>query len=539
MADRLVSVDSSTYQFPAAVRARSAANLVDPTQVEGIALDKHLKRANINVKDYGAVGDGAADETAAFNAAIAAANALGGSDREGVTGVTIVVPDGRYRLPTNLNPITVSYVTITGASVAGTVLLISATGALFTFGDATRTRLAFLFGLTTLRLEYPADPAAGAVVVKVDYGSETIIDNIETVRIRTLVLAGTSATNYAGSVTVRNVRGSSANVAGAFVDLKYGAGLNIVGCAMFVRGVVAPVHPASMTTVQNVNVVNAVGSHWDTVMIADSIFERYDYGIAGVSLSGTIVQNIFIDNCVFDYFKTSCLYLEAQAGGTISTVRVSNTWFAAWEGHAIFIGGAGYNDFHDIKAVVAIAGLSSLRYDVTNAHNNRFELTVASSNRLGTATAALYFSTGATGFTVANCRGNNDNGTGTWRSPYGMLVGDSTDDYIVTGNQMGGSTQGYLLGVSSSGSKLRRINGNIGTGYAGYSALTLPASTVAYTNTTGTTMDIHIHGGTITAIVKNGTTIAGMTSGHLVLEPGETFAITYSATPSVTRFVQG
>jgi parallel beta-helix repeat protein len=48
-----------------------------------------------NVLDYGAVGDGVADDTAAINAALAAAVALGGS------GAKAVVPPGTYRINTD------------------------------------------------------------------------------------------------------------------------------------------------------------------------------------------------------------------------------------------------------------------------------------------------------------------------------------------------------------------------------------------------------------------------------------------------------
>ena len=494
--------------------------------------------ATRSVTEFGAIGDGVADETAAFNAAIAAANALGGSDREGVKGVTILIPDGRYRLPTSLNPITVSAVSFKGSSREGTVLLLSATGAAFTFGDATRARLPLGFSLSSMRLEYPADPAAGACVLKVEYGFETIIDDIQTVRIRTLVQAGVSSANFAGSVTIRNVRGSSANVAGPFVDLRYGAGLNIEGCAMFVRGVIPPVHPASMTTVPNVNVVNAIGAHWDTVMIANSIFERYDYGIAAVSTSGTIIQNVFVDNCIFDYVKTSGLYMEAQSGGIISTFHVKNTWFAAWEGNAIYCGGAGYNDFHDIDAVCAIAGLSSLNYSVPGARNNVFKLTVASNNRLGTAAAAINVAPGSKGFTLMGCKGNEDNGAGTWRNNIGLLIGADCDNYLVSNNTITGASAGYSLVANTGNSTARRVAGNSPASYAGTAAITMPASNNNWTNTSATVSEVFIYSGTVTGIYKNGVQIVGMTSGHIMLNPGETFAVTYSSVPFATRFVQ-
>jgi hypothetical protein len=58
--------------------------VTNPTILNPIAGD-------INVRDYGAKGDGVTDDTAAINAAITAANAKGGG--------TVYVPDGIYKIP--------------------------------------------------------------------------------------------------------------------------------------------------------------------------------------------------------------------------------------------------------------------------------------------------------------------------------------------------------------------------------------------------------------------------------------------------------
>ncbi|HKR17665.1 hypothetical protein [Rhizorhapis sp.] len=59
----------------------------------------------------------------------------------------------------------------------------------------------------------------------------------------------------------------------------------------------------------------------------------------------------------------------------------------------------------------------------------------------------------------------------------------------------------------------------------------LPASTVAATNTTGHSVMVYIWGGTVTAVTVDGFAF-GLTSGVFIVQPGSTIAVTYSVAPS-------
>jgi hypothetical protein len=63
---------------------------------------------------------------------------------------------------------------------------------------------------------------------------------------------------------------------------------------------------------------------------------------------------------------------------------------------------------------------------------------------------------------------------------------------------------------------------------------TLPASTVAATNTSGQYVAVGISGGTVTAVTVNGVQVASGTGVNVSLPPGGTISVTYSVAPTWT-----
>ncbi|WP_222430802.1 hypothetical protein [Cohnella terricola] len=64
----------------------------------------------------------------------------------------------------------------------------------------------------------------------------------------------------------------------------------------------------------------------------------------------------------------------------------------------------------------------------------------------------------------------------------------------------------------------------------------MPASGVEQKNNFSCRVQVFFFGGTVTNVLKNGTGIGGMTSGSIILDPGETLAISYTAAPNWTWF---
>jgi Pectate lyase superfamily protein len=70
-------------------------------------------RDTVSVKDFGAIGDGVTDDSAAFQAVV---------DYVGSSGKTIYVPDGTYKIGTNIIPPNGASFELVGASKIGTVI---------------------------------------------------------------------------------------------------------------------------------------------------------------------------------------------------------------------------------------------------------------------------------------------------------------------------------------------------------------------------------------------------------------------------------
>jgi len=497
-------------------------------------------RDEYNVKDFGAVGDGLVDDTAAFNAAIAFANAKGGTDRANALGTTIYIPDGRYRITAALNPVTVSYVLFSGSGVGGCTLVLPTATNAFTFKGIPGGYTVVGGGIQNVKIEYASDPTGGSVAF-IDYAFQLSFSNITFERCGTFLRLGETSARVAGGISVTNIAGSTANSGLPFFHVRYGAGLFVDNCRVFVRGVVAPINPNPMTTVPGTIAFNCGSGFWDTLQVTNSVFERFDVGFSIDAGAGVVVQNIFFDNTIFDYCRRFGFYLNASGvGAAISCVRVGPTcWYNSWEESSVFMNNnGGYLDNCHFSGVCAISGLYSVYYNIANALNNSFtDLIVNGANRLGTVNSCLQFQSNSTGFTVQNIKGNNDPSVGWVRPSYGIVVNADCDRYTVTNCALYGPIGGYSVATNTSGSKNRRFSNNINAGYAVTSIVAVPASTVRYTNTTPFVEEWQFFGGTITGgYDKNGIGLPGaLPYVTFTLQPGETYAVGYSVAPQARK----
>lgn len=502
-----------------------------------------INGAPLNVQDFGAVGDGVADDTAAFNSVIAYVNSIGTNDRQNVIGATIYCPY-RYRITGNLTPITVSGVSFIGASSSQSVILVANTvqNAVFAWNNP-GTGFIVGGGLQNIKIEYPNGPFnANCCVADLRYTNGLLFLDVAIERIACFLRLGETGSLIASGTVVSGLIGSVENVSAKVFDMRFGAGLRVIDSQIYVRGVGVPTHPNAMTTAADLVVFWGVTGFWDTCQVTNCLFERFYSLLHLAPPANTVYQNFWFVNTVADYCKSNGVYLLADAAGSaISSINFDATsWVSSWEGAGFYLQrNSGFLDNCKISADVPIAGTQAVYYDVDNATNNKFtNMTVNGCNQTLTVTACYTFVSGSTGFMVQNCSGNND-ATIAWARPvYGMSVEADCNFFSVQGCAFYGSTGGYLFAANAAGSANRRVINNTNSlAYAPPvpSSIAPPATTVAITNTTPFTYEYSIFNGTFTDVKVNGVSISDGVRTFTTINPNDTLAITYAAAPTLIR----
>lgn len=530
--------------------ASSGSSLIGFTQgVTGAVTrtTQSILREVISVKDFGAVGDGTTDDTAAFNLAIAYANAKGGHDRANIIGTTIFIPTGRYKITNTLTHIVVSSVVFSGESRDSSVLLINTTNPVFYYGVQGGSSAGDIIvggGINNLKVEYQVTPNVSSIVLYADYAFSLQIYDLIIVQIGTLAYCGTSMTRQAGEIYIENVNGSIANAGYPLINLLYGSGFFMSKCHIFVYGVDIPTHPASMTTVSGTNVINCSGGLlWDTAQVVQCIFERFYRGIYGYAASGAIYETFKFSNVIFDYCRNECVYLDSGGGGVLSNFKFDKTcWYLSWETDTIYIlCTTGVNDRHSFGGEIIISGKNGVFYNNATATSITFsEMNITGCNRLAGGYSAMIFSSGSKGFYVYNTIANYTplSPYPNYRGTYGITIGADSDEYIVTGCNFTGSTSGFNIGANSVASTNRKIYNNIHADYATSAAAAPPATSVVYQNKTPFIEEYNFYGGATTVYSKNGVTISGTGPCTFTLQPSEYYYITYTVVPAGLKTIQ-
>ena len=211
---RVMNKNGSTiYSAPAATERVSDAIIsgIDASKVTytpagtgAVATTVQSKlRESVSVKDFGAKGDGTADDTAAIQAALNASN-------------NVYMPTGNYRITATITMPNGS--SLWGDPVTGPVFFPNDKFGTYISVDTTETAIRFAnthCSLSNLAIYYPNQVRTGTPVVH-DYAIKAGISTAETLNstIDSVVLinAYNGVYVYGGRVTVSNVKGTIANI---------------------------------------------------------------------------------------------------------------------------------------------------------------------------------------------------------------------------------------------------------------------------------------------------------------------------------------
>jgi hypothetical protein len=498
-----------------------------------------------NVVTLGADKTGVASSVNAFNAAIDQANAIASVMAR---GVTILVPDGIYKLDANLHAITGWGITFTGLSRQGAILSISAAGSLFTWQSAAQYG-----GLSRMQVTYPAAPNAAAAIVTISNAQWLNFEHIYCDNINKFCVMGTDAAHPCNYVTFEDIFGSGYNQANAdFFEQNFGAGANYINVSVFVKGVGVPVadRVSTMTTAASRNFISIHGS-WDTTIITGNTQCNRFWTAFKVSAPSYVVNNIFIAPCtIFDYCSNDAIVLSAvtNASGGIVTTKIQAGYIFSWSGHGIYLSGDNQNILHDFSGAkiigagkdgIHIEGLSTAKLVLDN-------MTTVVCNRLNGGYANINIAASIQEFTIIG--GNHVDFilgvTFAWGGDYIVKMGADCGRYIIkNGNYRGGAVKTFLVADNTSRSAWRFIGDNAGGDYSGAGAgalFTVPATGVSWENWTPYKVNVNCRG--LDGLAVNGQDCMGAPAagtGYMSFElmPGEVFTPFYTLAHSITWYI--
>jgi hypothetical protein len=479
----------------------------------------------VNVKDFGAKGDGVTDDTASIQNAASVVNGR-------ATGAVLYFPAGRY-VVSGTFAVTSNFSVVRGAGPRLSTLVRSGNGTFVTIGSgAVGTSNA---GIEDIGFEVVGTPSNGHYAIACEGLARGFINNIHLENGGGGVIF-TGSTVGCNLVFCDNFSSAMANVGGYVFDIHRAAGIYINDADCIASGTGS----SGTSSAIGGGGISVQNDHLDTLVVSNSIFQRFYQGAVISAAGGKVLQNIWFNQNIFDFTRNQSVYMAANGvGSLVLRVHVTGCWLTASLNHAVetvAVSSGAVQLLQFGQSRVLLAGLCGIELGagVTQVLVSGCQITSCNGLALGTPAIRL---NGADDVTISgNTLGDVDIALPTYTATHGVTVASDVTKYSITGNRLVGTTSGFSAVAHAAGSKNRIVANNIGFQPVGPVALTLPASTVAYTNVLPYWLSVHIHGGTVSGIAKNGTNISGMSSGHLRIGPGETFAVTYSSAPSVTAF---
>lgn len=467
----------------------------------------------INVRTYGAKGDGVNDDTAAFQLAIDAAHAAGGR--------VLKVPAGSYLITAPLNVYSGTYIEGDGRS---TRIINGHTGSLFTntsFVDGLKFRFFAVpqAGASQASGKYLFDFPGGIVNLLLE---DLLVGNVDVsgIKIFGVFNGGASSTN--GSLIFKEV----------VVNQFYGRGYNFGkgDSVWFYGGRIIGSHDISgdwkTNTAEAIVLNGGMGGFW--IYGTDVVLCKY--GMQVTQQNGTSNREIFLNSPCFD----SSSYIGFLASDSGSYISISNLWTASAEvacietspdfgGQLIVQGGTVFN-----------AGGYGLNKDTANPPCGA----VLNGGQ------KVQFS----GVLFRNNGNGVANGRGIWcPSANGVqsLIFDACQEYanvakstigasgVVTVNNCDWEKEPDFLSI---GTAEHNVRGN--RGYP--SAIPTPAipssgSTVTY-NSSASPAIVYLSGGSVTSVTLNGSQIMTSSNFSFKVKPGDVIGISFTGSPAWSFF---
>ena len=454
----------------------------------------------VTVKDFGARGDGATNDTAAIQAAINALAASGG---------TVVFPDGNYRVSSTI-------ALAAGVSLAGesefssTILPQTASMTVFSliFGTSSAAEL------SVRDLSIQCGTVANVQGFQFTYCNRVNLENISffgCLNNFTFDRGGLHRVVNCTSAGTATLASGAAKMWSS-TDTEYGSVFSIVEGYRAENngaGIQSPMfyfrRAVAVKVSQLVTTNNAAHGTGTGILIENDC------------------QGICVENSLMVDFVEGCVFQQGAGIAVAPTVNIlSDVDFDQCSTNSILLSqGAGNQIRGGVITSSAVATTSQAIVINSGASENTIDGTHISG----------YFGAGGTGVLLNGCSGNRLYGVQVGGSTQGVAFsGSVTQTHIAGCDFSSGVTTAIAGSVAGVGNNIQNVKGFSGAALIASPAV--PASTVPVTNNFGIPARIFVNGGAVSLLSINGVASGFTTGSSLILYPGESVALTYSSAPS-------
>jgi hypothetical protein len=281
---------------------------------------------------------------------------------------------------------------------------------------------------------------------------------------------------------------------------------------------------------------NGVGLNWlggENLVIHNCDFLHFVTGFSVAPPAGKQTRFGYFSAAEFDTSSDNGIKLAST--GDIVGLTFTQCWAGTSTNYGVLVDGSGGGLLQGVRFVGLKSfhnGLAGIRLTggAKDVHLLGCDV-IGNSQTLANARSGIEIASSmGSNWSIVGCKSGNGYQQGNTQDKGLNLDSGTYTNFLIADNDFSVNTNAALGLYGATGSGVIRNN----LGYNPVGVLTppaVPATTVAYTNTSGLDCTVFVTGGTVTVIAVNATS-TGLTSGTFRVPAGQTIAITYTVAPT-------